>query len=139
MADSVFFDLEFFLLVGSSLVLPMGIYFYLYRRRAISRKSVLGYAAILIALSVIDVLLLQSLAASAKSTLSTIDDQIFSSGLSVALYILPAIFAGIAINLVSHILNIHLDEAEKKFEQQPVPKPLNINFKILRFERKRLP
>jgi len=138
MADSVFFDLEFFFLVVSSLVLPMGIYFYLYRRRAISRRSVLGYAAILIALSAIDVLLLQSLAESAKLTLSTIDDQIFSSGLSVALYILPAIFAGIAVNLVSHILNNHLDEAEKKFEQPPVQKPLSIIFHTQRFERKKV-
>lgn len=136
MTDSVFFDFEFFLLVASSLVLPIGIYYHLYRKRAISRKSVLGYAVILIALSAIDVLLLQSLGESAKSSLSALDDKIFSSGLSIALYILPAIFAGIAVNLISHILNIHLDEAERRFEKQPTQKPLNINFHIQRSEKK---
>ncbi|MCX7168879.1 MAG: hypothetical protein NTY41_00930 [Proteobacteria bacterium] len=136
MRDSIFFDLEFFLLVASSLIVPIGIYIYLFRKAAISRNSILAYACVLIALSALDVFLLQSLAESAKSTLSVIDDKIFSSGLSIALYILPAIFAGIAVNLISHILNRHLDEAETKFEQQPAPKPLHINFHIRRTEKK---
>lgn len=136
MKDSVFFDLEFILLVSSSLVIPIGIYIYLYRKTVISRSSIMIFASILIALSGIDVFLLQTLAESAKSTLSTFDDKVFASGLSIALYILPAIFAGIAVNLVSHILNLHLDEAEKRFEQLPKQKPVQLNLQILRIVRK---
>jgi hypothetical protein len=58
------------------------------------------------------------LAASAKASLSTVDDRIFSSELSIALYIIPAAFAGIAVNLVSNILSKHLDEAELRFQKQ---------------------
>lgn len=136
MKESVFFDLEFALLVASSFVVPISIYVYLFKKQAISRASILVFASVLIALSALDVFLLQILAESAKATLSTIDDKVFSSGLSIALYILPAIFAGIAVNLVSHILNNHLDEAERKFEQQPVRRPLQINLHLRHAEKK---
>jgi hypothetical protein len=43
---------------------------------------------------------------------------IFSSELSMALYLLPAVFAGIGVNLLSHVLIGHLNEAEQKFDQE---------------------
>ena len=132
MRESVFVELEFILLVASSLVIPVAIYIYLFRIQTISRLSVLAFSVILIALSAADVYLLQTLAEAAKSTLSALDDKVFSSGLSVALYVLPAIFAGIAVNLISHLLNKHLDEAERRLEQQPVQKPFFIKFQIHR-------
>lgn len=128
MRESVFLDLEFLILIVSSLVIPIGIYVYLFHKQAISRNSILAFALVLIGLSAVDVFLLQSLAESARSTPSIADDKIFASGLSIALYILPAIFAGVAVNLVSHILNKHLDEAEQAFERQPRHKPLHIHF-----------
>jgi len=118
MGKSIFFDIEFILLVASSLVIPIAIYVYLFKKQAISRISILLFASVLIALSAVDVYLLQSLAASAKSSLSAAEDNVFSSGLSIALYILPAVFAGIAVNLVSHILSRHLDEAELEFRHK---------------------
>lgn len=132
MRESVFFEFEFVLLVASSFVVPIGIYIYLLRKKAISRRSILAYSMLLIALSVLDIFLLQSLAESAKLTLSPLDDKLFSSGLSIALYILPVIFAGIAINLVSHILNKHLDEAEQQFKQQPATRPFQFSLQIRR-------
>ncbi|MFZ4481081.1 MAG: hypothetical protein ACOYNZ_14440 [Rhodoferax sp.] len=123
MANSVFFDLEFIVLVASSLVVPTAIYFYLLRKQAISRVSILLFASVLIALSALDVYLLQLLAMSAKASLSKVDDTVFSSELSIAVYILPAVFAGIAVNLVSNILNKHLDAAELKFDQQASATP----------------
>jgi hypothetical protein len=53
----------------------------------------------------------------AKLSSSMFDDKIFASEISVALYLLPAIFAGTGINVVSHILINHLIEAETRFER----------------------
>jgi len=55
---------------------------------------------------------------------AAVEDKVFSSGLSIALYILPAVFAGIAVNLVSHIFSKHLDEAELEFQQEKGPSGL---------------
>jgi hypothetical protein len=70
----------------------------------------------------LDIYLLQSLSGLAKLSSSVFDDKIFSSQISVALYLLPAIFAGTGINVISHILINHLIEAEKGFEKKH-PKP----------------
>jgi hypothetical protein len=53
----------------------------------------------------------------AKLSPSAFDDKIFSSEIAVALYLLPAMFAGTGINVVSHILINHLIEAEKSFDK----------------------
>ena len=118
MKDTVFFELEFFLLIASSIVMPIGIYVFLLRTRAISRLTVLVFASILVALSGADAFLLKTLSNLAKVTLSLLDDKLFSSELSVALYILPVVFAGIGVNLVSHVLIAHLTNAEQKFDQK---------------------
>ena len=70
-----------------------------------------------IGLSGVDLVLLQKLAEKAKLSLSTFDDRLFVTELSIALYLLPAVFAGIGVNLVSHVLIRHLNRAEKRFEQ----------------------
>ena len=118
MTNGVFLDLELIVLVGASLVVPIAIYRHLLQTQAISRVSILLFASILIALSGLDVYLLKSLAVSAKASPSNVDDKVFSSKLSIALYILPAVFSGISVNLVSNILSKHLDEAELRFQQQ---------------------
>jgi hypothetical protein len=54
----------------------------------------------------------------AKHTPSMLDAKIFSSEISIALYLMPALFAGTGINVVSHILITHLVEAESRFEKK---------------------
>lgn len=44
-----------------------------------------------------------------------LDDAVFTSELATALYLLPALFAGIGVNMLSHILISHLAQAEKRF------------------------
>lgn len=112
MKYSIFLEMEFFLLVMFSFVLPAGIYGFLLHKKSISRLAVLAFALALIAVSGIDVILLQSLAARAKTTSALLDDQV-----SIALYLLPLVFAGIGVNLASHVLIKHLDEAEARFQQ----------------------
>lgn len=116
--EHVLLESEFFLLIILSLVAPVVIFIYLYRRTAISRFSVIAYAWGLIAIAAIDFYLLQSLAEQAKATVSGVDDGLFSSGLSVALYVLPAVFAGIGVNLLSHILIDHLHKAEARYSHE---------------------
>jgi hypothetical protein len=112
------FEVKFLLLVLFSVVLPPAIYGLLLVKKAISRPTVLFLGVLLIVLAGADIALINILSVSAKHTLSIIDDKFFASQLKVALYLLPALFAGIGINVVSHILISHLVSAEKKFAQE---------------------
>ncbi len=118
MDTTVFAELRFWLLVFFSLVLPFGIYGALLVRKAISRKSVMFFGFALVAIAGVDFYLLQYLATAARLSPSLADDAVFASEVSVALYLLPIMFGGIGVNLVSHALVRHLVEAERRFEEQ---------------------
>ena len=118
MTNSVFLELQFYLLVLFSVVIPGGIYVFLLKRRSISRWSVVLFSMILIVIAGIDVYLLRSLRDLARASASIIDGRFFSGELSITLYLLPAVFAGIGVNLLSHVLINHLNQAEKKFDQE---------------------
>ena len=115
--EHIFLETEFFALIFFSLILPIGIYSFLFRRPMISRVAVIGFAVLLIGMSGIDVYLLQVLSDLSKRTPTMLDDRLFTSGVSIALYILPAVFAGIGVNLLSHVLIDHLHRAESRFEK----------------------
>ena len=115
---SVFVEMRFWLLVVFSVVLPAGLYAGLMAINAISRAAVavLGLALVLVA--GMDVYLLQSLATLAKATLSVVDDAVFLSELSIALYALPLMLGGIGVNLISHVLLRHRESAEKRLQRR---------------------
>jgi diguanylate cyclase (GGDEF)-like protein len=54
----------------------------------------------------------------AKATGSLLDDKIFSGQLSLTLYLFPAVFAGLGVNLLTHVLVNHLNEAETEFDKE---------------------
>lgn len=114
----IFFETRFLLLILFSLLLPAAIFGWLIVKRKISRITVMLFGLILIGLAGVDIVLLQSLASSAKASLSPLDDAIFASEISLGLYLLPAVCAGIGINVVSHVLINHLVEAEQRFDQE---------------------
>ena len=118
MSLSVFVEVRFWLLVIFSLVLPAGIYGVLLRSRSISSLAVLVFGVALVLIAGVDVYLLQSLSSLAKTSPSLADDALFVSELSIALYVLPVVFGGIGVNLISHVLLRHLTEAEKRFERE---------------------
>ena len=118
MQQSVFIRTEFFLLILFSLIVPLAIYAYMMWKRAISRKTVFFLAIVLIVLAGIDIFLLQKLKGQAELTSSLIDNALFSSELSLALYLLPALFAGVGINMLSHLLISHLSQAERQFDRE---------------------
>lgn len=115
MSPQSFFEAEVFALAVFSLVLPMSLYGYMMWRRALSRATVLLFGAALIGMAGVDVALLQRLSMRAKTSL--LHDAFFSSELSMAVYVLPVVLAGVGVNMISHILIRHLTESEKQFER----------------------
>lgn len=113
---TVFAELRFWLLVAFSVVLPFAMYAVLLRKRAVSRNTVLVLGFTFVVIAGVDVYLLRGLSALVRLTPSLADDAVFLSELSIGLYLLPAMFGGIGINLVSHVLLRHLDDAEKQFD-----------------------
>lgn len=111
----VFADLRFWLMLLISVVLPSCIYGVLLAMRAVSRLTALLLGFTLVAIAGLDVFVLQSLATAAKITPSLADDAVFLSEMSMALYLFPAMFGGIGVNVISHVLVQHLVEAEKRF------------------------
>jgi uncharacterized membrane protein len=114
MRDSAFVEIEFYLLTLSSVFLPILIFIVLSSLRTIRRRNIAYFALILILLAAGDVVLLGRLAVISKASLSVVDDRVFASEISVALYLLPLVSAGLGVNLLSHILIRHLDKAEDR-------------------------
>lgn len=114
-SNSVFGDLDFWLMAALSVVLPFGIYGYLLSRRAVSTFTIVVLGLALVAIAGVDVYFLQLMAARAQTTLSHTDDMVFSSEISAALYLFPALFGGLGLNVLSHVLTRHLDEAQRRF------------------------
>ena len=115
--QSVFVELDFFLLIALSLLLPAAIYGYMMWKRALSRLAVFGFGISLL-LAGVNLVVLRRLADMAAHTPSLLDDQFFTSGISLALYLFPALFAGVGINIISHLLVTHLTEAERRYRRE---------------------
>lgn len=118
MTHSVFVQVKFWLLVVTSVVLPLGIYAAMRLKRAISPGTSLLLGLSLVLIAGLDVYFLQGLSASARLTPSLADDALFFSEISLALYLIPAMFGGIGVNVLSHVLVGHLVEAERRFARE---------------------
>ncbi len=116
MKSTLFSEIELWLLVFFSIFLPFFLYFVMLVKRVISPHTVLILGLTLVVIAGLDVYLLQRLATLAKTTASLLDHAVFASEVSTALYLLPALCGGIGINVVSQVLVRHLEEAEKRFE-----------------------
>ncbi|TAM47300.1 MAG: hypothetical protein EPN61_04695 [Burkholderiaceae bacterium] len=115
MNDTVFVEIQFWLLVLFSFVVPGIIVWACLTVRAVSRNTVLVLGVLLVIIAGFDFYLLQTLARMAKLTPSLADDAIFDSEITVGLYVLPAFLAGIGVNVVSHALIQHLTDAQEQF------------------------
>ena len=111
------FWVVFVLVILFSFLIPGLIYAVMVVKRSISRQTVLLLGLALIVVAGIDAVLLQHLANKAAHTPTIWDDRLFTSELSIALYLLPLVSAGVGINIVSHLLITHLTEAERNFDQ----------------------
>ena len=107
----------FWLLIAFSILAPVGVFTTLLMRRVISRPAVLVFGIVLILLAGLDVVLLQKLNSWATVVPAPREDHFFASEVSLALYLLPVVLAGIGVNLVSHVLIHRLGEAERRFDK----------------------
>ena len=119
-SQSVFVEIRFWLMLLVSVVLPLGINGVLLAKRAVSRTTVLILGITLVSIAGLDLFFLQSLAAAARLTPSLTDDAFFLSEISMALYLIPATFGGIGVNVISHIVVTHLVEAERRFAAEQI-------------------
>lgn len=120
---TIFTELRFWVLVLCSLVLPTAIFVTLFVRREFSKATVLAFGLLLIVLAGVDIFMLRALALEAQATPSLADDVVFSSELSIALYIFPAAFGTFGLNMVSHVLMHYLKKKEALFEAHRAPSP----------------
>ena len=118
MNQSVFVELEFWLLVVFSIVVPTAIIWLSLNVRKVSRNHVLAVGLLMVAIAGVDIYLLQALQRRSRETPSTADDVIFDSEITVGLYVLPALLAGIGVNVASHVIIQHLSDAQRQFLRQ---------------------
>jgi hypothetical protein len=123
MNQSVFVEIEFWLLVVFSIVMPAAIIWISLTILKVSRSHVLAIGLLLVTLAGVDIYLLQALRRDSRQTPSTADDIIFDSEITVGLYVLPALLAGIGVNIVSHVIIQHLSDAQRRFAGQRVIQP----------------
>ena len=129
MPSTVFVQAEFWFLILFSVVVPAAIYVGLLYTRSISRITVLLLGIVLLAVSALDVYLLQLVQGESRLTPSLADDKLFLSEVTLALYLLPLLLAGVGINMISHVLIEHLGEAERKYDEEQ-PKRARIRVRL---------
>ena len=116
MSGSVFVEVRFWLLVFITLVAPLAMYVLLRHQRAVSRASVLLLGLTLVVIAAVDVWLLHGLQAAAIKNLSRLDD-FLDSEVTLSLYLIPALFGGVGIDLVSTVIRQHLLRIERHHRQ----------------------
>jgi len=114
----VYFEMHLLLLILASIVLPLGIYGFLYSSSVIGRGTVMVFALVLLVIAGADVALLHGLNGRIQEGPLLLYGYLFSEQLATALYVLPAVLAGLGINLMSHVLIHHLNEAEQRFNYE---------------------
>ena len=118
MTASVFAELRFWVLVLVSFVLPACLYALLHRRRAISQRTALLLGLTLVAIAAADTGLLHSLQMDTSSS----RDDFFTSEMAIGLYLVPALFGGVGIDLISSVLRNHLQAAEHRHRSERQPR-----------------
>ena len=132
MFDGLLIKTEFWSLVFFSLVVPAGIFWGLMSTRKMSHGTVLRFGILLVVLSGLDFGLLKQIFAITRAMPSLADDKIFNSEYSIALYLLPVLYAGVGTNMISHILISHLKGAEQAFEEDKESAAIKAQFEAHR-------
>jgi len=123
MEQTVFVELKFWLLVLFSVVVPVGMVWMCLTVQAVSRSSILAVGLAMVAIAGFDVYLLQALQRMSRLTPSLADDAVFDSEITVGLYVLPALLAGVGVNMTSHALIEHLTDAQRRLVRRIHPDP----------------
>ncbi len=117
METSAFLTIEFWALVIVSFVVPCMIFITVIRKRRLKRAHVLFIGLVLVILAGTDVILLRQLEILARETSNLMDDTLFLSEHSLALYVLPLVSGALGTDLLSHIITSRLVIAEHETEK----------------------
>ena len=112
MNNPFYLELEFWGVLACSVLLPTCIFAWMILRRSLSKFIIIVIGFLLVFIAGVNVIFLRLLCAKAKATPSILDDKLFVSEISIALYIIPLILAGIGVNLASHVLCNHINIVE---------------------------
>lgn len=112
MGHAIYLEYEFWALVMCTIVIPSAIFVWMMMKRKFSRISVVSIGLFLVVIAGLDAIFLRLLSAKAKVSPGLVDDQLFVSEISIALYIIPLILAGVGVNLASHVLCNHIEITE---------------------------
>lgn len=112
MNNPFYLELEFWGVLACSVILPASIFVWMTWKRSLSRFIIIVIGFFLVCIAGGDVIFLRLLSGKAKATPDILDDKLFVSEISIALYIIPLILAGIGVNLASHVLCNHITIAE---------------------------
>lgn len=112
MGQAIYLEFEFWALLIFTILIPSGILIWMMMKRKFSRISIVTIGIMLVVIAGVDAIFLRMLSAKAKVSPGIVDDQIFVSEISIALYIIPLILAGVGVNLASHVLCNHLEISE---------------------------
>lgn len=112
MDNPLFLELEFWALLLCSTFLPAVLLIWMTWKRVLSKYIIISIGFFLIFLAGIDAFLLGLLSVEAEATKSILDDKIFHSELSIALYIVPLVLAKIGVSLITHVLCNHISILE---------------------------
>lgn len=108
MNNPLYLEYEFWGVLACSVIFPTIIFVWISWKRSLSRFTLIAIGISLVFIAGADAIFLRLLSAKAKVTPGIIDDHIFVSEISIALYIIPLILAGVGVNLASHVLCNHI-------------------------------
>ena len=112
MTRPIYLEFEFWGLLVCTGIIPFVTLLWMMRQRHFQRSILVTIGTFLVFLSGLDAIFLQRLSTKAKASANILDDRIFASEISIALYIIPLILAGIGVNLASYVLCEHLKITE---------------------------
>lgn len=120
MNNPFYLEFKFWGALSCSVIIPTILFAWMTWRRSISAFVIIVIGLFLVFIAGIDAIFLRLLSAKAKATPDILDDKIFVSEISIALYIIPLILAGIGVNLASHVLCNHIIIAELDEEKEKI-------------------
>ena len=112
MGKPIYLEYEFWALLICTIIVPSAVFIWMMMKRKFSQISIVAIGVLLVVIAGMDAIFLRILSAKAKISPGILDDQIFVSEISIALYIIPLILAGVGVNLASHVLCNHLEITE---------------------------
>jgi len=118
-SPTAFAQFLFWVLVSIAIGIPVSLFLVQLAGRQFARSTMLVFGVLLTAFAGMDLFHLRALSIEALQTPCLADDLMFSSALSIALYVLPAVLGAWGANAASHAFVRCFRPQEGHFEEDP--------------------